>query len=215
MPDAWRRSGGERRRSSPRVLFAGNRTQGGVAVMGAAVTRISRHGASRKAQLAQGGESPRRGKLRDVKRPACREYADRRISKLRPGCVSAVPQGMRSRPERQTHSDRHVEDEAQGFINGVQRGERSTPTRRLVDRRPEESAPAAGRVQGEKGQSLQPSGLGRRRGTCVKPRRFDLRCVRRAKSSPHGQHSLLGDPPESESSVGPDPGKTGIVPPGF
>ena len=41
-------------RSSPRVFFTGNRTQGGVAVMGAAVTRLSRHGASRKAQLGQG-----------------------------------------------------------------------------------------------------------------------------------------------------------------
>ena len=73
-----RRSEGERRRSSPRVLFAGNRTQGGTAVMGAAVTRIARHGASGKTQLARCGESPPWGKLRDVKRPACLGYADRR-----------------------------------------------------------------------------------------------------------------------------------------
>ena len=39
--------------------------------------------------------------------------ADQRMSKLRPSCQSAMPQGMRSRSKRQTHSDRLVEDEAQ------------------------------------------------------------------------------------------------------
>ena len=44
------------------------------------------------------------------------ESADRRMSKLRPGCVSAMPQSMRSQSKRQTHSDRLVEDGAQGAV---------------------------------------------------------------------------------------------------
>ena len=60
--------------------------------------------------------------------------ADRRMSKLRPGCVSAMPQSMRNQSKRQTHSDRPSEDEAQGVrsVPGVQRRERSTPNARPV-----------------------------------------------------------------------------------
>ena len=35
--------------------------------------------------------------------------ADRRMSKLRPGCVSAMPQSMRSRPRCEAHFDRPIE----------------------------------------------------------------------------------------------------------
>ena len=42
--------------------------------------------------------------------------ADRRMSKLRPGCVSAMPQSMRSLSKRQTRFDRLVEDGAQGAL---------------------------------------------------------------------------------------------------
>ena len=69
------------------------------------------------------------------------------MSKLRPGCVSAMPRSMRSQSKRQTHFDRLVEDGVQGALcpscptaraidsqrqTGVQRKERSTPNARPV-----------------------------------------------------------------------------------
>ena len=86
------------------------------------------------------------------------ESADRRMSKLRPGCVSAMPQSMRSQSKRQTHFDRPSEDGVQGALcpscptdeainsnrqTGVQRRKRSTPNHRTG-------------VQRAKGLSLQP-----------------------------------------------------------
>ena len=43
-----------------------------------------------------------RGKLRDVKRPACFSVADRRVSKLRPWLRVSHAAGMRNRSERKT-----------------------------------------------------------------------------------------------------------------
>ena len=120
--------------------------------------------------------------------------ADRRMSKMRPGCVSAMPQSMRNRSKRQTHSDRLVEDGAQGPLRsrrptgeainsnrqtGVQRRKRSTSNHRTG-------------VQRAKGLSLQPpdwtedEGLGQlvvsARAACEGP-----------ASTPLRQHSLVGD----------------------
>ena len=86
-----------------------------------------------------------RGKLRDVKRPACFSVADRRVSKLRPSLSVSHAAGMRNRPERKTHSDQLAWEEAQGALRSrcptdeainlshrtnAQRMERSTPARR-------------------------------------------------------------------------------------
>ena len=70
------------------------------------------------------------------------------MSKLRPGCVSAMPQSMRSQPKRQTHFDRLVEDEAQGAhsVPDVQRRERSTPNARPVPSDGSDQLPTTGRV---------------------------------------------------------------------
>ena len=53
--------------------------------------------------------------------------ADRRMSKPRPSCQSAMPQGMRSQSKRQTHFDRLVEDGVQGALCP------SCPTARAID----------------------------------------------------------------------------------
>ena len=85
--------------------------------------------------------------------------ADRRMSKPRPGCVSAMPQSMRNRSKRQTHSDRPSEDEAQGArsVPGGQRRERSTPNRQTgVQRRKRSTPNRRTGVQRAKGLSLQP-----------------------------------------------------------
>ena len=114
--------------------------------------------------------------------------ADRRMSKLRPGCVSAMPQSMRNRSKRQTHSDQPSEDEAQGAcsVPGVQRA---------------------------KGLSLQPpdwaedEGLGQLR-------RFGPRCLRRTNVNSASAAFPRGRPGESESSSG-HARATGITHPGF
>ena len=102
------------------------------------------------------------------------------MSKLRPGCVSAMPQSMRNRSKRQTHSDRPSEDGAQGALRsrcptarainsnrqtGVQRRKRSTSIAELVSngRRAYHSNRRTGPRTKDRGQL----------------RRFGPRCLRR------------------------------------
>ena len=61
------------------------------------------------------------------------ERADRRMSKLRPGCVSALPQVCRvGRGDRRTSTDRLRTRRSARSVPCVQRKERSTPTARRV-----------------------------------------------------------------------------------
>jgi len=97
-------------------------------------------GGAKKTQLAQGAHRPG-GKLRDVKRPACSEPADRRVSKPRPGCMPAMPQTCRagrgarrtptSLPRDEAQKAHRPQSPAEEAINlrrrmGVQRPKRST-----------------------------------------------------------------------------------------
>ena len=141
--------------------------------------------------------------------------ADRRMSKLRPGCVSAMPQSMRNQSKRQTHSDRPSEDEAQGAcsVPGVQRMRRSTPTPDWCPATEAINFNHRTGVQRAKGLSLQPpdwtedEGLGQLR-------RFGPRCLRRTSVNSASAAFPRGRPGESESSSG-HARATGITHPGF
>ena len=141
--------------------------------------------------------------------------ADRRMSKLRPGCVSAMPQSMRSLSKRQTHFDRPSEDGVQGALcpscptdeainsnrqTGVQRRKRSTPNHRTG-------------VQRAKGLSLQPPDWTEDEGLS-QLRRFGPRCVRRTSVNSASAAFPRGRPGESESSSG-HARATGTTHPGF
>ena len=127
-----RRSGVQKDAARPGVIRRGI-DFGGTAAKGAAVLRPHRRPAhGRKTQLGPGRRTSGGSCETRSDQPACLQQQDRRMSKMRPGCVSAMPRSMRNRSKRQTHSDRPSEDEAQGAcsVPGVQRRERSTPTAR-------------------------------------------------------------------------------------
>ena len=121
--------------------------------------------------------------------------ADRRMSKVRPGCVSAIPQSMRSLSKRQTHFDRLVEDGAQGALRpSCPADEAINPNRQTGSQRKERSTPTVRRVSSGRSDQLQspdgcPAGEGptsnsNRRtwtedGELRQIRRFDPRCLRR------------------------------------
>ncbi len=180
----------------------------------------------RKTQLGPG----RRTSVRAARREAASllSSADRRVSKLRPSCQSAMPQGMRSRSKRQTHFDRLVEDGAQGALRpGVQRMRRSTPsTGRLPNGRSDQPRPSGGcpvteainpnrqtGVQREKGLSLQPPDWAEDEGLS-QLRRFGPRYLRRTNVNSASAAFPRGRLGESESSSG-HARATGITHPGF
>ena len=84
---------------------------------------------------------------------------DRRMSKLRPGCVSAMPQSMRSQSKRQTHSDRPSEDEAPGALRpSCPTDEAINPKRRTTGQRKERSTPTVRRVSSDGSDQLPTTG---------------------------------------------------------
>ena len=144
------------------------------------------------------------------------ESADRRMSKLRPGCVSAMPQGMRSRSKRQTHFDRPGEDEAQGArsVPGVQRRERSTLNARPVSSDGSDQLPTAERVSNGRRAYHSNRRTGPRTKDQRQLRRFGPRCLRRTSVNSASAAFPRGRPGESESSSG-HARATGTTHPGF
>ena len=127
MPDAGDGVGVEEDAARPRVIRRGI-DFGGAATKGAAGLRPHRRPAhGRKTQLAQGAERHGRAARREA--ASLLGTADRRMSKLRPGCVSAMPQGMRSRSDaRRTPTSFLRTRRKARSVPGVQREKRSTPT---------------------------------------------------------------------------------------
>ena len=151
------------------------------------------------------------------------------MSKVRPGCVSAMPQGMGSRSKRQTHFDRLAEDGAQGALRpGVQRMRRSTPSAgRLPNGRSDQPQPPDGCPVTEainfqpqdgcpagEGLITPTAGLGPRTKDQRQLRRFGPRCLRRTNVNSAVPAFPRGRPGESESSSG-HARATGITHPGF
>ena len=141
------------------VIRWGNRLRGSGYEGSGWPTTSSEASAWRKTQLAQGAE--RHGEAARHEAASLLGTADRRMSKVRPSCQSAMPQGMRSRSKRQTHFDRLMEDEAQCALRPwrptdeainpkrrtiAQRKERSTPTARPVSSDGSDQLPTTGRV---------------------------------------------------------------------
>ena len=182
--------------------------------MGAAGLRLQRgtaHG--RKAQLDPGWRGSNLGEAARREAASLLATADRRMSKLRPGRVPAMPQSMRSRPRCEAHSDRLVEDEAQRSVRGVQRMRRSTPTiRRLPNGRSDQLRPSGGCPAAE-GLVTPAARPGPRTKDQRQLRRLCPRCLRRAYHSASAAFPL-GRPGESESSSG-RTRATGTAHPGF
>ena len=109
------------------------------------------------------------GKLRDVKRPACSSLAGRRVSTLRPGCVSAMPQTW-----------------------GVGRSDRRVPTDMLRTKLGAPSQESSG------GGPASNSGrrTGPRTGDLRQtPSIRSVLVAKDQRQTPHCQRSLLGDSP--------------------
>ena len=130
--------------------------------------------------------------------------ADRRMSKWRPGCVSAMPQSMRSLSKRQTHFDRLVEDGAQGALRpSCPADEAINPNRQTGSQRMKRSTPIAGRVSSGRRTNvkLQPPDLDRgRRATSNPPVRSalpakDQRQLRFSSSTLVGDRGRANHPP--------------------
>ena len=138
-----------------------------------------------------------RGKLRDVKRPACFSVADRRVSKLRPWLSVSRAAGMRNRSERKTHSDQLAWEEAQGALRSrcpadearnlshrtnAQRMRRSTPARRT------------GVLRVKDQRQTSPDGRGpRTKDQCQTPSIRPALVAKDQRQLRSGQHSLVGD----------------------
>ena len=196
MPDAENGVGCEEGRSSPRAIRWGNRLREscyrGERPACETVTgrRMEEDAARPRVKDGPWGKAARR------EAASLLATADRRMSKLRPGCVSAIPQSMRSRSKRQTHFDRLMEDGAQRAVRprcpateainpsrqtGARRVKRSTPTRRTGVQRAKDQ------------RQLRPAGLDRgRRATSNPPVRSALP-AKDQRQTPLQQHSLLGD----------------------
>ena len=143
------------------------------------VTSLLETRAVSKTQLAQGARHPG-GKLRDVKRPACREHADRRVSKLRQDCHAAWPQACRiGRSERRVPTDDLRTRLRAPSQASSDRSDQPQPPDRA--RRVKRSTPAHRTgAQREKDQRhLQPPDRTEDEGPSVKPRRFGPRWLRR------------------------------------
>ena len=142
--------------------------------------------------------------------------ADRRMSKLRPSCQSAMPQSMRSLSKRQTRFDRLVEDGAQGALRpSCPTDEAINPNRQTGVQRKKRSTPIAERVSSGRRTNvkLQPPDWTEDEGLS-QLRRFDPRCLRRTNVNSASAAFPRGRPGESESSSG-RTRATGITHPGF
>ena len=122
--------------------------------------------------------------------------ADRRMSKLRPSCQSAMPQSMRSLSKRQTRFDRLVEDGAQGALRpSCPTDEAINPNRQTGVQRKKRSTPIAERVSSGRRTNvkLQPPDWTEDEGLS-QLRRFDPCCLRRTNVKLRfSSNSLVGD----------------------
>ena len=122
--------------------------------------------------------------------------ADRRMSKLRPSCQSAMPQSMRSLSKRQTRFDRLVEDGAQGALRpSCPTDEAINPNRQAGVQRKKRSTPIAERVSSGRRTNvkLQPPDWTEDEGLS-QLRRFDPCCLRRTNVKLRfSSNSLVGD----------------------
>ena len=122
--------------------------------------------------------------------------ADRRVSKVRPSCQSAMPQSMRSLSKRQTRFDRLVEDGAQGALRpSCPTDEAINPNRQTGVQRKKRSTPIAERVSSGRRTNvkLQPPDWTEDEGLS-QLRRFDPCCLRRTNVKLRfSSNSLVGD----------------------
>ena len=120
-----------------------------------------------KTQLAQGANRPR-GKAARREAASLPLDADRRVSKLRPGCMSAMPQTCRAgRNARRTSTSLPRTRPTMRTVPGVQRPRRSTSDARQVSNREKDQ------------RQTSTAGQDRGRRTNVKLRRFGPRWLRR------------------------------------
>ena len=143
------------------------------------------------------------------------------MSKLRPGCVSAMPQSMRSQSKRQTH-----------FRPTCEEDERSVPESDmsqhsvLVSNGESDRLPTPDRCPATEAINFNGTGVQRAKGLSLQPpdwtedeglsqlRRFGPRCLRRTNVNSASAAFPRGRPGESESSSG-HARATGITHPGF
>ena len=134
----------------------------------------------RKTQLVQGAERPW-GKAARREAASLLATTDRRVSKLRPGCVSAMPQACRiGRGDRRTPTDWLRTRRRTRSVPCVQRRKRSTPTARRVP---------GGRRNNHSNRRTWTEDEG-----LLQLRRFGPCCLRRAKSNPQRQQFPRGRP---------------------
>ena len=208
-----RRSGGEEDAAWPRVIRWGNRLRGAAMREAAGLRLHQRPAHGRKTQLAQGAE--RHGEAARHEAASLLGTADRRMSKVRPSCQSAMPQGMRSRSKRQTHFDRLMEDETQCALRPWRpTDEAINPKRRTIAQRKERSTPTARRVSSGRRAYHSNRRTGPRTKDQRQLRRLCPRCLRRTNVNSASAAFPRGRPGESESSSG-RTRATGITHPGF
>ena len=142
------------------------------------------------------------GKLRDVRRPACFSVADRRVSKLRPWLCVSYAAGMLNRSGRKTHSDRLGEDEAQKALHP------QSPAGEAINSNSPDGCPAGEGLTSNSNRRTWTEDEGPTSNFVVSARAAcgELRQIR------SGSNSLVGDLPESESSVRSDPGNRDRAP---
>ena len=210
-----RRSGGEEDADRPRVIRWGIDCWGSCYEGSDRPTTSSQTGAWEK-DAAWPRVNNVSGKAARREAASLLSTADRRMSKWRPGCVSAMPQSMRSLSKRQTHFDRLVEDGAQGALRPwCPAAGAINPNSQTDVQRMKRSTPIAGRVSSGRRTNvkLQPPDLDRgRRATSNPPVRSALPA--KGLSLRFQQQYPRGRPGESESSSG-RTRATGITHPGF
>ena len=151
------------------------------------------------------------------------------MSKLRPGCQSAMPQGMRSRSDARCTPTSLLRTRRKArSVPGVQRPKRSTPNRQTNAQRVRRSTPTVRPVSSDGSDQLPTTGRvsngrrachsNRRTGPRTKDqrqlRRLCPRCLRRTNVNSASAAFPRGRPGESESSSG-RTRATGIAHPGF
>ena len=137
-----------------------------------------------------------RGKLRDVKRPACFSIADRRVSKLRPWLSVSRASGMRNRSERKTHSDQLAWEEAQGALRSRCPTDEAINLSHRTNAQRMERSPArrTGVLRVKDQRQTSPDGRGpRTKDQCQTPSIRPALVAKDQRQLRSGQHSLVGD----------------------
>ncbi len=184
---------GKRKRSSARVFRWGDRPLE-AAVRGAAVLRAGHRTArGKRRRSSPRTQNVRGGKLRDVKRPACSERQTGACRSCGPSCVSAMPQAREAGrgAERAPSPASNGRSDQPRFVGRV-------PNGRNDQLRPSGGCPAAevdqpqplNGARREKGLSLQPPDVGRRRRAYHSV--DSVRAACEGLITPQRQHSLVG-----------------------